>query len=426
MSEKKIPAIRFKGFMDDWVQHKLRDVFVSLQNNTLSRAELNDSHGAALDIHYGDVLIKFPECLNVKYEQIPFIQETSTADKYKSSLLQNGDIILADTAEDDTVGRCTEITGITKEKVLSGLHTIPYRPQINFATGFLGFYMNSVAYRKQLLPLMQGIKVTSLSKNSMQGTDIKFPKDLHEQADIGQSFLRLDNLIAIHQRKLTKLKLLKKSMLTKMFPKDGARVPEIRFLGFQGDWKQRKLRNITSKIGSGKTPSGGAETYVRTGTPLIRSQNIHDDMVDLSDVVFIDDETNKSMETSVVATNDVLLNITGASIGRSAVYKENEPANVNQHVCIIRLVTGYYSNFVQLHISSSNGQNQIDSSQAGGAREGLNFQQIGKFEFFFPSYKEQVKVGEYFIELNSLITLQQRKLSKLQQIKQAMLSKLFV
>ena len=68
MSEKKIPAIRFKGFMDDWVQHKLRDVFVSLQNNTLSRAELNDSHGAALDIHYGDVLIKFPEFLNVKYE----------------------------------------------------------------------------------------------------------------------------------------------------------------------------------------------------------------------------------------------------------------------------------------------------------------------------------------------------------------------
>lgn len=174
-------------------------------------------------------------------------------------------------------------------------------------------------------------------------------------------------------------------------------------------WEQRKLGEITSKIGSGKTPSGGGKAYVKTGIPLIRSQNVHDDMIDFSDIVFINDEINKSMENSIVTINDVLLNITGASIGRSAVYKSTEPANVNQHVCIIRPVSRYCSDFIQLHISSERGQKQIELSQAGGAREGLNFQQIGKFKFFFPSYEEQVKIGEYFGKVNNLITLHQRE-----------------
>lgn len=203
------------------------------------------------------------------------------------------------------------------------------------------------------------------------------------------------------------------------------KTPAIRFQGFRDDWEQQHLGGITSKIGSGKTPSGGTEAYVKAGTPLIRSQNVHDDLVDLSDVVFIDDETNKSMENSVVSTGDVLLNITGASIGRSAVYKDSKPANVNQHVCIIRPITGYNPDFVQLHISSDNGQKQIYSSQAGGAREGLNFQQIGRFEFSFPSFKEQVKIGKYIRSLDNIIVLYQCKLTKLQLLKKSMLTKMF-
>lgn len=204
-----------------------------------------------------------------------------------------------------------------------------------------------------------------------------------------------------------------------------ANKPALRFKGFDEVWEQRKLGEITSKIGSGKTPSGGGKAYVKTGIPLIRSQNVHDDMIDFSDIVFINDEINKSMENSIVTINDVLLNITGASIGRSAVYKSTEPANVNQHVCIIRPVSRYCSDFIQLHISSERGQKQIELSQAGGAREGLNFQQIGKFKFFFPSYEEQVKIGEYFGKVNNLITLHQRKYTKLVNIKKAMLEKMF-
>lgn len=175
-------------------------------------------------------------------------------------------------------------------------------------------------------------------------------------------------------------------------------------------WEQRKLGDITSKIGSGKTPKGGAAIYMDSGIALIRSQNVNGDRVDLSDVVYINEQTDEEMKNSRVKKGDVLLNITGASIGRSAVFMRDIRANVNQHVCIIRAKDDTVSpEFIQLNIISANGQNQIDSFQAGGGREGLNFQQIGKMEFSYPSTKEQQKISEYFFSIDTLITLHQRK-----------------
>ena len=211
------PEIRFKGFADPWEQRKFGEVFMSLQNNTLSRAELNDEFGAAQNIHYGDVLIKYDEILDVSKEPLSYIEKQSIADKFKTSYLQNGDVIIADTAEDETVGKCTEIEGLTDQKVISGLHTMPVRPNRKFASGFLGFYLNSAAYHDQLKPLMQGIKVTSISKGAMQDTVVKFPLDLKEQEQIGIYFGGLDHLITLHQRELEKLQNIKKSLLEKMF-----------------------------------------------------------------------------------------------------------------------------------------------------------------------------------------------------------------
>ena len=195
------PKIRFKGYTDDWEQRKLGDVLVSLQNNTLSRADLSNEAGVAKNVHYGDVLIKFGEVLDVSKEQLPMISDESILTKYKTSFLQNGDVIIADTAEDTTVGKCSEIVGLNDEVVLSGLHTIPYRPVEKFAPKYLGYYLNSDAYHNQLLPLMQGIKVTSISKSAMQDTDIIYPKSKEEQTEIGNYFDALDHLITLHQRK---------------------------------------------------------------------------------------------------------------------------------------------------------------------------------------------------------------------------------
>ena len=212
-----VPEIRFKGFTDAWEQRKLKNILVSLQNNTLSRADLSNETGVAKNVHYGDVLIKFGEVLDISKEQLPMITDEKVLTKYKTSFLQNGDVVVADTAEDTTVGKCSEIAELNDEVVISGLHTIPYRPVEKFATGYLGYYLNSDSYHNQLIPLMQGIKVTSISKSAMQDTNIIYPNSKEEQAKIGKYFITLDDLITLHQRKLEKLKNLKKACLEKMF-----------------------------------------------------------------------------------------------------------------------------------------------------------------------------------------------------------------
>lgn len=212
-----VPEIRFDGFTDDWEQRKLGEILISLQNNTLSRADLSNETGVAKNVHYGDVLIKFGEILDVSKEQLQMILDESVLTKYKSSFLQNGDVIVADTAEDSTVGKCSEIAGLNDEVVLSGLHTIPYRPVKKFATGYLGYYLNSNMYHNQLIPLMQGIKVTSISKSAMQDTNIVYPKLIEEQTMIGSYFKSLDHLITLHQQKCDDLINLKKYMLQNMF-----------------------------------------------------------------------------------------------------------------------------------------------------------------------------------------------------------------
>lgn len=160
------------------------------------------------------MLIKFGEVLDVSEEKLPMISDKSVLTKYKASFLQNGDVIVADTAEDSTVGKCSEIAGLNDEVVLSGLHTIPYRPIEKFASGYLGYYLNSSAYHKQLIPLMQGIKVTSISKSAMQDTKIVYPRSMEEQGKIGNYFRQLDHLITLHQSKQINRKYIEKRRIS--------------------------------------------------------------------------------------------------------------------------------------------------------------------------------------------------------------------
>jgi len=136
-------------------------------------------------------------------------------------------------------------------------------------------------------------------------------------------------------------------------------VPQLRFKGFEGAWKKSRLGQYCEKVGSGATPRGGAESYLPTGIPLIRSQNVRENWLELSDVAFISQQTHERMRGSWVFPDDVLLNITGASIGRSCVVPETVgEANVNQHVCIIRTIVDICSEFLQLFLASERGQKE--------------------------------------------------------------------
>lgn len=216
-NKENMPALRFAGFSEPWKQSKFDEVFSHVQNNSLSRADLNYKSGYAMNIHYGDILIRFGEYLDVSKYQLPMIANKQLVEKYKSSILKDGDIVIADAAEDETVGKCSELGGIEDANILAGLHTIPSRPNWTFASGYLGYYMNSSAFHDQLLPLIQGTKISSISKSALKKTDIKYPHGKDEQTKIGNLFKQLDDSIALHQSKLEKLMDLKQVLLAKMF-----------------------------------------------------------------------------------------------------------------------------------------------------------------------------------------------------------------
>ena len=161
----------------NWENKKFSEVFDVFSNNNLSREKLNYIRGSYKNIHYGDILIKYKEIVDIKENlNIPYINEMENNKLRNYTQLKDGDIIIADTAEDETAGKAIEIINCNGERVLSGLHTIACRPKINFIKGYLGYYINSDEFHNQLIPLMQGIKVVGITKkNILNRTYIKYP-----------------------------------------------------------------------------------------------------------------------------------------------------------------------------------------------------------------------------------------------------------
>lgn len=211
-----VPKVRFKGFEGEWKKVKFDKAFSFLKNNSLSRAELcND--GDIINIHYGDVLIKYGDILDIGNDEVIYVADSNVANKlYTDCPIVNGDIIIADAAEDFTVGKCVEVQNVTKQKIVSGLHTIPCRPLESTAPNFWGYYINSDSFHRQLLPMIQGSKISSISKTSLSATYVVFPV-VEEQQSIASFFTSLDRQIALHTQRLEKLKQIKAACLDKMF-----------------------------------------------------------------------------------------------------------------------------------------------------------------------------------------------------------------
>ena len=379
-----------------------------MQNNTLSREDLSNERGIAKNVHYGDVLIKFGDVLDVSREQLPMITDEKILDKYKASFLQNGDVIIADTAEDTTVGKCSEIAGLRDEVVLSGLHTIPYRPVEKFATGYLGYYLNSSAYHDQLIPLMQGIKVTSISKSAMQDTDVVYPKSTEEQAMIGSYFQSLDNIITLHQRKCEQTKKLKKYMLQKMFPQNGEKVPEIRFDGFTYDWEQRKLGDIGSTFTglSGKTK----EDFGHGDAQFITYMNVFSNPVanlEMTEAVEIDAKQNCVKKGDVFFTTS---SETPEEVGMSCVMPENKDNIYLNSFCFgYRPTEKFDLDYLAYVLRADSFRQEMTFLAQGISRYNISKNKVMEVSIPIPNLEEQTMVGQYFSNLDHLITLHQRQ-----------------
>jgi len=413
------PKLRFKGFDDAWEQRKFDDVFNYLAHNSLSRDDLNDNEGSIKNIHYGDVLIKFGNVIDTKHEYIPYVNDNVKLEN-KACFLQDGDVVIADAAEDSTVGKCTEISESSDQKIVSGLHTIPCRPKNKFAKGFLGYYLNSNAYHDQLLPLMQGTKVSSISKTSLKETTIKFPSSIEEQKKVGACFHELDNLITLHQRQCEALKKQKQFFLQNMFPKEGESVPRIRFNGFTEPWEQRKLSDIGNII-TGSTPSTKDKNNYNGDFLFVSPADIQGNRFVEKTITTLSELGFK--KGRILAPKSTLFVSIGSTIGKVAQIRDF--AVTNQQINSIEPFKDIDPDFVfSLMQKESPSIRCLSATQAVPI---LNKTTFSNVEVSIASnINEQYRIGELFIKLDSTITLHQRQYEQLVSLKKYLLSKMFI
>ena len=423
--KKKVPELRFAGFADDWEQRKFDECFnFPVSTNSLSRALLNYDEGDIQSVHYGDILIKYPAILNVKNDKIPYITDSSF-EKYKSNLLENGDLIFADAAEDETVGKAVEVNGLTEENLVAGLHTIVARSKDKKAEFFLGYYINSNTYHRQLLRLIQGSKVSSISKGNLQKTLVSFPKDFEEQQKIGAFFKQLDETIALHQRKLDLLKEQKKGYLQKMFPKNGEKVPELRFAGFADDWEERKLSDVANHRGGTAIEKyfdkDGVYKVISIGSYGLNSQYVDQNIRAISNEI-TDGRVVNSGELTMVL-NDKTAN--GTIIGRTLLVEKDNEYVINQRTEIISPKENFDSNFAYT-ILNGPFREKVKRIVQGGTQIYVNYPAVSNLNLELPKIEEQQKIGSFFKQLDDTIALHQRKLDLLKEQKKGFLQKMFV
>ncbi|MFZ3510062.1 restriction endonuclease subunit S [Vibrio harveyi] len=279
--------------------------------------------------------------------------------------------------------------------------------------------------------------VPSVNQKQIGNVLVYIPESISEQQKIAEVLLTVDKRINLIDQKIAETEKLKTGLMQKLFSEgvgvqdsDGNWQPHSEFQDspfgkIPKCWSVETLGEHTVKVGSGVTPKGGSKAYVDSGIPLIRSQNVLFGKFKLDDVAFITEQQHDKMKGSKLHPRDVLLNITGASIGRCAVLPEDfDEGNVNQHVCIIRTSESIDPDFCGWFLNSNLGQKQIWNLQAGGNREGLNFQQIRSFKIPVFSIEEQCSIVEILSTVSDKLNLLETQKAETQQLKQGLMQKL--
>ena len=398
-----VPEIRFAGFTDPWEQRKLGELFeesderasdreilsVSVANGIYpaSESDRETNPGASLAnykiVHFGDVV----------YNSMRMWQGAVDASLY--------------------------------DGIVSPAYVVA-RPNSEVYARFFARLLRQPMLLKQYQQVSQGnSKDTQVLKfDDFASIGISMPASENEQRQIGGFFDRLDSLITLHQRKYDKLCVLKKSMLDKMFPKGGSVYPEIRFAGFTDPWEQRKLGEIAT-FGGGHTPSmSDSDNYEGGNVLWITSQDVKSHYLDGTTTQI----TEKGAKELTLYPAGSLVMVTRSGILRHTlpVAELRKPSTVNQDIRVILPQEKYYGQWLLQFFISRNKELLLEFGKTGTTVESVDFSKMRDMVLLTPSLPEQQQLGHYFARLDNLITLHQRKLELLRNIKKSMLDKMFV
>ena len=416
MAEKQnIPEIRFEGFTDPWEQRKFSDVAVIRRGLTYSPTNIVDGADGVRVLRSSNI----NEDHFVLNDDDVFVDESAV----NIDLVHDGDILItAANGSPRLVGKRARISDLPGKTVHGGFMLVASSP----CSDFLCASMGSSWYRRFLATGVAGGNgaIGNLDSKALGETIIAVPNDA-EIDKLGNFFTRLDSLITLHQRKYDKLCTVKKSMLDKMFPKPGETEPEIRFEGFTDPWEQRKLGNIAASFDYGlnaaATEYDGQNKYLR--------------------ITDIDDTTHEFLKSDLTTPladlamsadylleeGDLLFARTGASVGKTYLYRQYD-GTVYFAGFLIRARIGESADpeFVyQATLTDAYKKYVAITSQRSG-QPGVNAQEYADYQLMLPSRTEQQQIGMTLRSLDNLITLHQRKLELLRNIKKSLLDRMFV
>ena len=396
--QAKVPEIRFAGFTDPWEQRKLGELTESYSGGTPAAGESEFYGGSIPFIRSAEIAAESTEL---------FLTEKG----YESSsarMVKPGDVLYA------LYGATSGEVAVSRQKGAINQAILAILPRDDCDARYITAWL-----RKQkgyiVTTYLQGGQ-GNLSGVIVKNLEVSIPS-LPEQQKIGFMLSHLDSLITLHQRKYDKLVVFKKSMLEKMFPKDGESVPEIRFAGFTDPWEQRKLGELTESY-SGGTPAAGESEFYGGSIPFIRSAEIAAESTEL----FLTEKGYESSSARMVKPGDVLYALYGATSGEVAVSRQK--GAINQAILAILPRDDCDARYITAWLRKQKGY--IVTTYLQGGQGNLSGVIVKNLEVSIPSLPEQQKIGFMLSHLDSLITLHQRKLELLQNIKKSLLDKMFV
>ena len=409
-NEKK-PALRFKGFTDPWEQRKLGEIAVFSKGVGYSKNDLCEE-GTPI-ILYGRLYTKYETCI--------FDVDTFVKEKAGSVYSKGGEVIVpasGETAEDISIASV-----VVKPGILLGGDLNIVSPTAEYDSAFLALTISSGATHKYLSSLAQGKSVVHLHNADIQSVSAKFPTK-REQEKIHLLFGKIDTLITLHQRKYEKLVNIKKSMLDKMFPKNGASVPEIRFKGFTDLWEQRKLEEYLEVSGQ-KNFEG---IYTKEDVLSVSGDFGIVNQIEFQGRSFAGASV---ANYGVVETGDIVYTKSPLKSNPYGIIKANKGKNgiVSTLYAVYKPKQSANPEFVQIYFEQDARMNNYMHPLVNkGAKNDMKVsaENALKGQIVFPDIKEQRTISEFFRNLDTLITLHQRKLKKLQNIKKSCLEKMFV
>ena len=397
---KVVPNVRFKGFTDDWKQRKLGELALFNPKDELPQTfeyvDLESVVGTEMLLHRAEV--------------------KSSAPSRAQRLAHTGDLFY------QTVRPYQKNNYLFEKTDNNYVFSTGYAQMRPYVDGyFLLSLVQSERFVKVVLDNCTGTSYPAINANDLAEIEVAAPSDESEAQKIGTIFRSIDRLITLHQRKIDKLKNLKKAMLEKMFPKKGSVIPEIRFNGFVNAWEQRKLGEITDvRDGTHDSPK-----YVQEGHPFITSKNVSNGFINYDDVQYVTDADYEEInKRSKVDVHDILMGMIG-TIGNLALIRK-EPDFAIKNVALIKYTGDVDYQYLYQALQAGCVTNQLSTGMDGGTQKFVSLKKIRELDIPFPDGWEQRKIGAYFSTLDHLITLNQRKIDMLKKLKSACLSEMFI